>query len=706
MTEKARITINNFELFVNKSKTILAVALEANMYIPHLCHHPDLPDIGACRLCVVEIDGSEDIVTSCTTLVEDGMVIKTNTEQLDKMRRLSLELMLANHVDDCTDCPKYLKCELQALIQYLGVSTSRLRRTLNSVPINTENPLFVRDLNRCVVCGRCVRVCREIRGVGVLDYQKKKEGRTYIATEGDLALADVGCKFCGACIEVCPTGALRDKEGIFKAGLNRELTLIPCKQECPAGIDVPKYVRFMRDGKYSEAMAVIREKVPFPLSLGHVCLRFCENACRRKDVNTAVSIRALKRFAAENDTGLWKKKSSIKLATNNSVAIIGAGPAGLTAAYYLAKSGHKVTVFEQLPVAGGMLTTGITEYRLPRYVVEAEIEDIKAVGVEIKTNTRIESLEQLKDDGYEVILVAIGTDKGVRLPIPGSDLPGVLENIDFLRKVSLGKIVDIGNNVIVLGGGNVAFDCARTARRLGSKQVKIACLEPRERMTASKDEIEESLEEGIVVYNNLTFSKIVEENGKVFGVECREVASFGFDENQKLQIKIVEGSEFIIAADTVIFAVGQRPDLPVGFELRTGRGGTLIVNEETFETDRTGVFAVGDAVSGTASVIQAIASARKAAIAIDKYFGGEGSIEETLSPESDPSPSIGREKHFAYQERRPTGRLDIESRLNSFDEVDQGLDEKSAQSEAQRCLQCDLRPKLTKVRFWTEYGRK
>ena len=310
--KKEIVTIDGHNLEFKSEKSILNAALEAGLYIPHLCHHPDLPDIGECRLCVVEIEGCEEVKTACTTLMEDGMVIHTKTEKLNAMRRLSMELMLANHVDDCTTCPKYLKCELQSLIQYLEVSTSRLRRTLNSVPVNTSNPLFVRDLNRCVSCGRCVRVCRDISGVDVFDYQMTEEDRVTVDIKNHRSLAEENCRFCGACVEVCPTGALQDKEGVFKPNLNRELELIPCKAECPAHTDVPRYIRAIKEGRYQDAIAIIREKAPFPRSLGYVCMAFCESVCRRKEINQALSIRELKKFAAVQDQGTWRGKGQVQ----------------------------------------------------------------------------------------------------------------------------------------------------------------------------------------------------------------------------------------------------------------------------------------------------------------------------------------------------------------------------------------------------------
>lgn len=698
------VTIDGYKLQAESGKNILSIALESDIYIPHLCHHPDLPDIGACRLCVVEIEGCSEIKTACTTKVEDGMVIRTKTERLDAMRRLSMELMLANHVDDCTTCPKYLKCELQSLIQYLGVSTSRLRRTLNSVPVNTSNPLIIRDLNRCVSCGRCVRVCKEVRGVNVLEYGMTEDDRVMVDIRNHNSLQKENCRFCGACVEVCPTGALQDKEGVFKKNLNRELGLIPCKAECPANIDVPRYIRCIKEGKYQEAIAVIREKAPFPHSLGYVCMAFCESACRRKEINKALSIRELKRFAAEHDEGLWRDKVTFKPKTNKKVAVVGSGPAGLTAAYYLAKCGHKVTVFEKLPVPGGMLTTGIPEYRLPRKAVEAEIEEIEKAGVTILTNYEITSLEDLKAQDFDKILLAIGTGKGSRLPIPGADLENVYENIDFLRKVSFKEQVSVGEKVVVIGGGNVAFDCARVVKRLGAQNVTMACLESRKAMTASEDEIKEGLEEGITILNSRTFLSIEGNENKAFGVKCQEVASFSFDENKKLQLKITPDSEHVILADTVIFAIGQKVEVPEKWNIATGRGNSIVTEDGIKVNDS--VYAVGDAVYGTNSVIRAIASGRRAASSIDISLGGDGDIKDTLTENVTPNPCIGKDENFFNIERAINKCEDVKGRVENFKEVNHCLSEASACMESNRCLQCDLRTQITRSKLWTEYKIK
>lgn len=701
---KIKIVIDGMELYADENKTVMEVAEEFDIYIPHLCYHPDLPDAGGCRLCVVEIEGRDDVHTACTTKIEEGMIVKTKSDKLDSMRRLSMELMLANHVDDCTTCPKYLKCELQSLIQYLGVSTSRLRRTLSTVPVDTSNPLIVRDLNRCVACGRCIRVCEDVRGVGILGLDKNKEGRSYVGVKGSLSLENANCRFCGACVEVCPTGALQDKQGIFKEG-NRKEVLIPCKNECPAGINIPKYIRFIKEGDFEEAAAVIREKAPFPKSLGLVCMRFCESACRRKEINGAVSIRDLKRFAAEVDSGKWKEKAFKKESTNKRVAVIGSGPSGLTAAYYVAKLGHAVDVYEKLPIAGGMLCAGIPDYRLPKEVVNSEIDIIREAGVNIITNSKVESIRELKAKQYDAVLIAVGTDKGVRIPIPGSNLKDVYVNIDFLRRDLINLDIDMKKSAVVLGGGNVAFDCARSAKRLGCESISIVCLEAADSMTASDEEIEEAKEEGIQVYNSRTFVKIDEKDGNVTGILCKEVEDFHFDENKKLILNIKEGSEHLIPGEMIIFATGQRADLSKFEEIELNSRGLVNV-DDCYKTNIDGVFAVGDAVTGTASVIQAIAGARKAASNIDIYLGGDGVIEEKLSSKQPLNAKIGMEEGFAKKECSHYQCISVDKRIKSFDLMTIGLDDKKAQFEASRCLQCDLRPQLKKSKLWTEYKTK
>jgi formate dehydrogenase (NADP+) beta subunit len=697
-----KINIDGREVEAQPGQSLLEASLEAGIYIPHLCHHPDLSPIGACRLCVVEIEGVEGIPTSCTTPVSAGMVVKTKTAATENMRRMAMELMLAGHPADCGTCNKYLNCELQSVKQYLVSDQLSVRRRSKYFNLITGNPLFVHDSNKCVVCGRCVRACHELRGVGVLFY-KKKGKETYIGTASDQSLKDAGCRFCGACAEVCPTGAIQDKEELVK-GKNRKAALIPCKSTCPAEVDVPGYIRFIRQKDYSSAAALIREKVPFPLVLGYCCDHPCEAACRRGEVNQPVAIRELKRFAAGNDKlKNWVEKRQKKPSSGKKAAVIGSGPAGLTAAYYLALQGHEVTVFESLPLAGGMMRYGIPQYRLPRNVLDSEIGEIEALGIEIKTSTAIESIDKLFEQGYNAVLAAVGTHQGQQLRIPGADCPGVLVGVDFLRDINLGKQVTTGKKVVVLGGGNVAFDCARVARRTGAEQVHLACLESEQQMPASEDEIKQGRAEGIIVHPAHSSTQIICREGKISGVEFMDVASFSFDEDKIPQIELVDNSQHIIEADSVIIAIGQRPFIPPGFELETGQGNLIVIDSYSYATGREGVFAAGDAVTGSSSLVKAMASGRKAAVALDRYLEGDGNIDRKLAPAVEIPASLGPGEGFAGLERQPEIYEPVEERLAGFCEVEKEMGQDTADFESSRCLQCDLRLKIRSVKFWGNY---
>ena len=471
------------------------------------------------------------------------------------------------------------------------------------------------------------------------------------------------------------------------AAVCKGLVKAPCSHTCPAGVDVPRYIRFISQGQFDQALAVIREKIPFPSVCGRVCPHPCEAKCRRGLLDDSIAIRVLKRFAAERGNGLWKMRAKIAPATGKQVAIIGSGPAGLTAAYYLAKRGHTVTVFEVLPEPGGMMRYGIPEYRLPREVLAEEIEEIRSVGVDIRTNAKINSLDGLFADGYNAIFLAIGAHQGAKLRIEGEDSPEVMEGISFLREINMGNKVRVGNRVVIIGGGNVAIDASRNALRLGAKEVTIIYRRTRTEMPASEEEINEAIHEGVKI-EFLAAPIRIESKDSVVELICIHMKLGAVDTSGRRRPVPIEGSEFSSSFNTVIAAIGQMPETPDQFGLPLGRGNTFQVDTYTLATGREGVFAGGDAVTGPATVIEAIAAGRQAAISIDKYLGGKGVIDEKLAPpeELEALPEIDEgEKH-----RLSIPTLPLGERLGSFAEVELSLSEELAIEEATRCLRCDL----------------
>ena len=460
-----------------------------------------------------------------------------------------------------------------------------------------------------------------------------------------------------------------------------------CQHACPAGIDVPRYVRLIGEGKFAESLAVIKQAIPFPGILGRVCFAPCEDKCRQRKQWEPIAIRMLKRFAYDQAT--YDDKSAIKQ-TGKRVAIVGSGPAGLSAGYYLAKMGHEVTIFEALPQAGGMMRIGIPTYRLPKKVLDDEINMVKKLGVVIKTNTRVESLDALLKDGYRAILVATGAHQGMKLGVEGEGHPKVVDCIDLLRDVSLGKEVNLGNRVAVIGGGNAAIDAARTALRLGAKEVSIFYRRSRAEMPASPSEVEEALREGVKIELLVAPQKVFSRNG-VVALQNIRMKLGAPDASGRPRPKPIEGSEFTVEFDSIIAAVGQRPEALEQLGLRLGRGNIIVADPETLATSKGGVFVAGDAATGPASVVEAIAQAKKAAISIDKYIGGKGVLPVEEIKVKEPTSRYTFIDRLAKESRRvkmPT--LSIEARLRGFDEVELGLTKEMAVAEGQRCWRCDL----------------
>ncbi|MBA4423130.1 MAG: 4Fe-4S ferredoxin [Syntrophus sp. (in: bacteria)] len=466
----------------------------------------------------------------------------------------------------------------------------------------------------------------------------------------------------------------------------REPTKAPCKEACPAGVDVPRYLRLIVAGKYAEALTVIRESIPFPAVCGYVCPGPCEMKCQLAQVADAPeAIRALKRFVADHASGERQDHREMP-ATGKRVAIVGSGPAGLTAAYYLALQGHRPTVFEALAKPGGMMRLGIPAYRLPRDVLDAEIEDIKKAGIEVKTGTRIESLDSLLAQGYDAAFLAVGAHRGVRMGIDGEDGPGVIDALSFLRQVNFGKCPTVGKSVAIVGGGNSAVDASRTALRLGAKEVTIVYRRTRAEMRAYPEEINEAIREGVNIVFLATPSRISAEDGHLRMV-CLRTRPGGKD--AVVPPQPIKGSEFAVDAETVIVAVGQEPEIPPGFSLSL-KGKTILIAPDSMATSKAGVFAGADCVTGSSSVIEAIAAGRRAAIAIDRYLGGRGVIEERLAPPEEAMPPVETNYPPPTAIGNEIPLLSVTERFNGFPLVELPLSPEIAAQEANRCLKCDL----------------
>lgn len=714
------LTIDSHAVRAAEGASLMQAAREAGLYIPGLCSHPDLEAAGVCGLCVVEVEGQPEPVLACRTVAAEGMVVHTGTARVQESRQQALARILATHPHACLTCAqregcsrtqcssnvpvherccsKFGRCEVQKVSGYIGIPPYTPRYVYRDLPVYRDEPLFDRDYNLCIGCQRCVRVCADVRGVQALEVSP--EGDPVPVRARAATLAEAGCRFCTACVEVCPTGALLDKG--LQAGERAE-ALVPCRTACPAGTDVPRYVRLIAGERYAEAAAVIREKLPFPGTLGRVCFHPCEDACRRGSLNQPVSICRLKRFADEHDDGAWRERGYRLPATGKRVAVVGSGPAGLTAAYYLAKKGHAVTVLEALPEPGGMLRVGIPRYRLPREVLEREIDEIRRAGVEIRVNSPVTSPADL--EGYDAVCLAVGAHKPARLGVPGEDSSGVLDGVGFLRRLGLGEVPRVGERVAVVGGGNVAMDAARSALRLGAREIVILYRRTREEMPAYAEEVEEALAEGVQV-EYLVAPTAITPAGGALHVTLTRMELGEPDASGRRSPVPVAGSEFTRTFDTVIAATGQQVDLPAALEVATGRGGVIQVNN-ALATGRPGFFAAGDAVSGPASVIAAIAQGRQAAASIDAYLGGDGNIDEVLVETAPAGPRLGRREGFAgltrpgmgkrpWQKARRTGPLECcppeELWVTAFAEVDLGfIDEDMAVDEADRCLRCELR---------------
>jgi len=479
----------------------------------------------------------------------------------------------------------------------------------------------------------------------------------------------------------------------------KELISSPCQHVCPIGTQAPVYISLIAQGRFDEAFDVILEDNPLPSVCARVCHHPCELKCQAGQWGSSVAVRALKRFAVDRalEAGIYPRAKEAKTG-GDKVAIVGSGPAGLTAGYHLANRGYDATIFEAMPVAGGALAACIPEYRLPRDRLAADIQNIENAGVKFKTNTRVGkdiSFDQLQSD-FKAVFIAAGAHKSRKLNIPNEDAEGVLDAIEFLREVNFGNRVDLGSRVGIIGGGNAAVDAARVAVRLkGCEEVLVIYRRTRKEMPAFEEEVEALVEEGVRLELLTAPAKIVTKNGRLTGVECLKMELGEPDESGRRRPIPIEGSEFVIDLDTLIVAIGEEPDLSFlgpGHGIEVSRRGTTVVSPETLMTKVEGVFAGGDVVTGPDTVIEAMAAGKLAAEMIDKYIRGEPLAREyKLTRPSRYLPPVELTEEEIETAGRPTlPSLPVAERVGSFDEVDLTMTEEMAIKEARRCLRCDL----------------
>ncbi len=581
------------------------------------------------------------------------------------------------------------------------------------------------DCSMCIMSPKLVEVGRHLN----VDIMTMSEVASIRGSAGDFTVTlrqkaryvDVAkCTGCGDCEGVCPISlpdrfneGLSVRRAAFKlypqaipnAFALEKAGTAPCRDACPIDQRAQGYIALIREGRFADAYRTIKEENPFPSICGRVCNHRCEDACNRGKVDAPVNIMGLKRFvsdwAAAHPEEIKAVMPVVSAEPNGKrVAIVGAGPAGLTAALDLKRMGYETTVLEAQPVAGGMMRIGVPGYRLPHDVVQREIDEIAAAGVDIKLNHPVEDMAALLEEGYGAILVAVGAHGGISLPIPGADSPAVHVATDYLRWASLGEPLDVrGRRVLVIGGGNVAVDSAQTAVRTGASWVGMSCLESRETMPAHDWEIEDAEEEGIEVFPSRTFREIVVDGGRVTGVRCVRVDFRGFIDGRPDFDEIPETEE-VLPADLVIFAIGQRPELggvPEGISMFRGR--FLDADRETTATNIPGVFAAGDVVTGTSFIVDAIAAGHKAARSIHSYLStGEPSTWMSANPSQtvvELSPGEAKAKLAVGSAISPGPRselpkLSAAERKTNFVEVYGGLAEAEAVAEAQRCLICGV----------------
>jgi len=564
--------------------------------------------------------------------------------------------------------PKLLEAANHPSIDILtGTDITELEGEKGSFHVKLlEHPRYV-ETDICTSCGRCEQSC------------------PVVLTGPRGSKAHKAIHFPQSGLKSVPSSCIVEKTGVA-----------PCTAACPAGINVQGYVALISKGKLREALDLIREAVPFPHILGRVCTHPCEDVCTRRRVDQPLAIASLKRYLADMEPSQYTLIPTDVVApdTPSRVAIIGSGPAGLTCAWDLVRMGHNSTIFETLPVPGGMVAVGMPRFRLPREVREAEINAITNLGIEIKTNTPLGSdltLDDLKKQGYEAIFIASGAHQNQTLGIPGEDLHGVIDSIGLLRKVNLKQPVKIGNNIVVIGGGYTAIDSARTAIRLGCRDVRIVYRRTADEMYATKAEVLETIEEGVDMTFLSTPIRVIGEDGKVTSIECQEMKLGEPDESGRRSPLPVEGSIFMIECDTVVVAIGQSPDLEIfehGKIHLENNGETITVDPITLGTNVHGIFAGGDVTQGPRSMVEAVGDGRRAAGSIDRLLRGEDMKEGRTYERPTPVEVNLDEVKIVHRGRRRIPVLPARQRIKSFEEVETGYTTFMALREAKRCLNC------------------
>jgi len=545
----------------------------------------------------------------------------------------------------------------------------------------------------------------------VLEIEKNENGFDAKILKNPRYIKEDACTGCQKCEFACPV-ILPDQYNYGLAGrkvayipfnlasprialIDRKDISAPCIHKCPGGVKPYGFVSLVRAGLYEEAMKLHLEDAPIPGSLGRACFAPCEDECTRKELEGPVSIRKIKRFFTDYYYNKFPNPpDAIKIEnkTGRKIAIIGSGPAGLTAAYFLALKGHTAVIYEAEKEAGGMLRNGIPAFRLPKKIVERDIKNITSLGVEIITNTRITSVKKLKDDGFDSVFIAVGASQPISLGIEGEDNKDVRSGLELLKKNNFDEKVELNKKIVlIVGGGNVAIDVARTALRIGAKEVHIMALEKRDEMFATEEEINLAIEEGVIIHNSIGPFKVIVNNGKAEGVEtirCIQV----FDENGKFAPKYDQNEKNILKADNIYISIGQKPGTE-NFKtdgIQINNNGTIKVNAETLQSAESYVFAGGDTVTGPAMIIDAVGQGKKAAFYIDKYLNNENLDGYEFGEKL---PAVNKEevlKRKEYETKNPVEKKErtVQERIKDFDEVEYTITEEEALYSASRCLDC------------------